>query len=48
MVKNLPTVQETQVRFLGQGDSLQKGLATYSTVFTWKIPRTEGPDGLHP
>ena len=33
LVKNLATVQETPVRFLGQEDPLKKGQATYSTVF---------------
>ena len=28
MVKNLPAVQETQVRSLGQEDPLEKGMAT--------------------
>ena len=30
MVKNLPAMQETQVRSLGQEDPLEKGMATYS------------------
>ena len=32
MVKNLPTMQETQVRSLGQEDPLEKGMATHSSV----------------
>ena len=32
MVKNLLAVQETQVRFLGGQDSLEKGMATHSSV----------------
>ena len=31
-VKNLPAVQETWVRSLGQEDSLEKGMATHSSV----------------
>ena len=31
MVKNLPAMWETQVRFLGGEDLLEKGLATHST-----------------
>ena len=27
-------------------DSLEKGMATHSTVLAWKIPWTEEPDGL--
>ena len=46
MVKNLPTMQETQVRSLDQEESLEKGLATHSSVLAWKIPRTEEPGGL--
>ena len=32
MVKNLPAVQETQVRFLAQEDPLQKEMATHSSI----------------
>ena len=32
MVKNLPAVQETQVRSLGQEDPLEKGMATHSSI----------------
>ena len=46
MVKNLPTTQETQVPSLGQEDPLQKGMATYSSIFAWRIPWTEYPGGL--
>ena len=31
-VKNLPAMQETQVHSLGQGDPLEKGMATHSSV----------------
>ena len=31
MVKNLPLVQETQVRSLGHEDPLEKGMATHSS-----------------
>ena len=46
MVKNLPAVQETQVRSLGWEDPLEKGMATYSSVLAWRIPWTEEPSGL--
>ena len=46
MVKNLPTVQKTQVRPLDWGDTLGKGMATYSSVLAWRIPWTEEPGGL--
>ena len=32
MVKSLPAVQETQVPSLGQGDPLEKGMATHSSI----------------
>ena len=46
MVKNLPVMQETQVRSLGQKDPLQKGMATHSSILAWGIPWTEEPDML--
>ena len=45
-VKNLPTLQETRVCSLGQEDSLEKGMVTYSNIFAWRIPWTEEPGGL--
>ena len=38
MVKNLPAIQETQVRSLGQEDALEKGMATHSSILAWRIP----------
>ena len=46
MVKNLPTMWETQVQSLGQEDSLEKGMATHSTMLAWRILWTEEPGGL--
>ena len=46
MVKNLPAMQETWVRSLGQEDPLEKGMATRSSVLAWGIPWTEEPGGL--
>ena len=46
MVKNLPAMQETWVRSLGQEDPLEKGLATHSSILTWRISRTEEAGGL--
>ena len=46
LVKNLPAVQETQVRSLGQEDLLEKEMATHSNILAWKIPWTEKPGGL--
>ena len=41
LVKNLPAVQETQVRSLGQEDPLEKEMANHSSILAWKIPWTE-------
>ena len=30
------------------GESLEEGMATHSSVLTWRIPRTEEPGGLQP
>ena len=45
MVKNLPAVQETQVRSLGE-DPLEKEMATHSSILAWSISWTEDPGGL--
>ena len=39
-VKNLPTMLETWVRFLGWEDPLEKGKATHSSILAWRIPWT--------
>ena len=41
MVKNLPPMQETQVRSLGWEDPLKKEMATCPSILAWKIPWTE-------
>ena len=46
MVKNSPVMQETQVQSLGQEDSLEKGMATHSSILDWRIPWTEEPGRL--
>ena len=46
MVKNLPAMQETWVWSLGQENSLEKEMATYSCILAWRIPWTEEPTGL--
>ena len=48
MVKNLPAMQETQVRLLGREDPLEKGMATHPSILAWRIPRTEEPGGYSP
>ena len=46
MVKNLPAMQETRVQSLSREDPLEKGMATHSNIFAWRIPRTEEPRSL--
>ena len=46
MVKRLPTVQDTWVRFLGWEDPLEKEIAIHSSTLAWKIPWTEEPGRL--
>ena len=41
MIKCLPTVLETWVRFLGWEDSPEKEIAIHSSTLAWKIPWTE-------
>ena len=37
MVNNLSTMQQTQVRSLGWEDPLEKGMATYSSILSWRV-----------
>ena len=46
MIKNLPTMQETQVRSLRQEDPLEEEMATHSSILAWGIPWTEEPGRL--
>ena len=41
-------MQETRVQFLGPEDPLEKGMATYSSILAWEIPRTEEPGRYSP
>ena len=41
MVENLPAIQETWVRSLGQEDPLEKEMATHSRILAWRISWTE-------
>ena len=41
--KNQPAMQETWVRFLS---SLEKEMATHSSILAWEIPWTKEPGGL--
>ena len=42
MVKNAPAMQETWVLFLGQEDALEEGMATQSSILSWRIPLDRG------
>ena len=44
--KNLPIMQETWIWSLGREDPLERGMATHSSIFAWRIPWTEEPEGL--
>ena len=46
MIKNLPAAQENWVQSLSQEYSLEKGMATHSSILAWRSPWTEEPDGL--
>ena len=45
LVKNLPAMQEMRVLSLGQEDSLEKEMATHSSILAWRISWTEEPGG---
>ena len=45
-VKNLPVMQETRVRSLGQEDPLEKAMTIHSSILTWEIPWTQKPGRL--
>ena len=45
-VNSLPAMQEAWVQSLGQKDTLEKGMATHSSILAWRIPWTEEPSGL--
>ena len=45
-VKNPPAILETWVRSLGWEEPLEEGMATHSSILTWRIPMDRVPDGL--
>ena len=45
-MKDLPAMQETQVRSLGWEDPLEKRMTMHSSILTRRTPWTEGPSGL--
>ena len=46
VVRILPKMRETWVRSLGWEDSLEKGMATHSSILAGRIPWTEKPGKL--
>ena len=46
LVKNLPTMWETWVQYLGGEDPLEREMAMHSSIFAWEIPWTEEPGEL--
>ena len=46
MAHSLPAMQGTRIQSLGREDLLEKGMATHSSIFAWRIQWTEEPDGL--
>ena len=44
--KNLLVMQEMWVQSLGQADSLEEDMTTYSSILAWRITWTEEPGGL--
>ena len=46
IVKNPASVQETQVKSLGQEDPLEKEMVTHSSILAWGTPWTEESGGL--
>ena len=46
MVMNLPIIQETRARSLGGENSLEKEMATHSSIHAWRIPWTDEPAGV--
>ena len=46
MVKNLPAMQKTQVRSLGQEDPLEKEMAIHPSILAFRIPWAEEPGRL--
>ena len=46
VMQGLLVIQEIQIQSLGQEDPLEKGIATYSGIYAWRIPWTEEPGRL--
>ena len=40
------SADETQIQYLGQEDSLEKGITSHFSILAWRIPWTEESCGL--
>ena len=45
-VKNPPEMWDIWIQSLGWEDSLEKGMATHSSILSWRIPMDSKPGGL--
>ena len=46
MIKKICLQSRRRVQSLGWEDPLEEGIATHSSIFAWRIPRTEESSGL--
>ena len=46
MVKNLPAMQETWVQSLSWENTLEKKMATHSSILAWRFPWMDESGGL--
>ena len=46
--RRVSAMQETHIQSLGQEDSLEKEIATHSSILAWEIPWTEETVGYSP
>ena len=42
LVKNLPAMQETSVRFQDHEDPLEEGMTIHPSILVWRIPIDRG------
>ena len=42
MVKNPPAMLETWAQSLGWEDPLEEGMATHTSILTWRVPMDRG------
>ena len=42
LVKNLPAIRETWIRFLGWEEPLEEGMAIHSSILAWRISMDRG------